>query len=78
MPISPEAAAKIQATRDELVQRHTEYDTVYWMQLDLDQVEDLAANCVPTAVRAMARLLLEDVDALLRKNAGRPVRRKRP
>ena len=52
-------------------------DSRVWLLLSIEDCEDLAAGCVPLSVRAMARMGCEDVTTMLRRNAARPVRRRK-
>lgn len=64
-------------TDDEITAHNLAYPTRFAFTFTEDEIEDLAAGLVPHRVRADARAML-DFDDLCRRNAARPMRRRRP
>lgn len=63
------------AVRTHLATRNAEHGTVYWMIVNEQDAQALAAGHVPETVQAMARWLCEPVETMLERKA-RTVRRR--
>lgn len=59
----------------ELAQLREQQPGKVWLIVTMDECLDLASDCVPMNVQAMARLALQDLDTISRNSARRPVRK---